>query len=109
MTATRRRMRGCIFSPIGIWRRNRHGTLRLISASTHPSQHYGFCLRRFFMVNLPHGRETQGSLGVLSLLLRPILRIVRLNGLSVIRLSVDESLRGLHQVAGCLRHQYKFC
>ena len=50
---------------------------------THPSQRYGFCLRRIFMVNLPHGREIQGSLVVRSLLLRPILRLVRLNGLSV--------------------------
>lgn len=50
---------------------------------THPSQRYGFCLRRFFMVNLPRGREIQGSLGVRSLLLRSILRLVRLNGLSV--------------------------
>ena len=50
---------------------------------THPSQRYGFCLRRFFMVNLPHGREIQGSLGVRSLLLRSIVRLVRLNGLSV--------------------------
>ena len=50
---------------------------------THPSQRYGVCLRRFFMVNLPHGREIQGSLGVRSLLLRSILRLVRLNGLSV--------------------------
>ena len=33
MTATRRRMRGCTWSPIGIWRRNRHPTLRSISAS----------------------------------------------------------------------------
>ena len=51
---------------------------------THPSQRYGFCLRRFFMVNLPHGREIQGSLGVQSLLLRSILRLVRLNDLSVV-------------------------
>ena len=50
---------------------------------THPSQRYGFCLRRFFMVNLPRGREIQGSLGVRSLLLRSILRLVRLNGLFV--------------------------
>ena len=57
---------------------------------THPSQRYGLCLRRFFMVNLPHGREIQGSLGVRSLslgvrslLLRSILRLVWLNGLSV--------------------------
>ena len=35
------------------------------------------------MVNLPHGREIQGSVGVRSLLLRSILRLVRLNGLSV--------------------------
>lgn len=51
---------------------------------THPSQRYEFCLRSFFMVNLPHGREVQGSLGVRSLLLRSILRLVRLNGLSVV-------------------------
>lgn len=50
---------------------------------THPSQRYGFCLRCIFMVNLPHEREIQGSLGVRSLLLRSILRLVRLNGLSV--------------------------
>jgi len=37
---------------------------------THPSQRYGFCSRRFFMVNLPHWRKIQGSLGVRSLLLR---------------------------------------
>jgi hypothetical protein len=36
-----------------------------------------------FRVNLPHGREMQGLLGVRSLLLRSILRLVRLNGLSV--------------------------
>lgn len=30
---------------------------------THPSQRYGFCLRRIFMVNLPHGREIQRALG----------------------------------------------
>ena len=42
MTATRRRMRGCTLSPIGIWRRNRHRTLRLISASV------GEWLRRRF-------------------------------------------------------------
>ena len=53
---------------------------------THPSKRYGFCLRRLFMVNLPHGREIQGSLGVRSLLLKSILPLVRLNGLSVIRL-----------------------
>ena len=35
------------------------------------------------MVNLPHGREIQGSLRVRSLLLRSILLLVRLNGLSV--------------------------
>jgi hypothetical protein len=52
---------------------------------THPSQRYEFCLRRFFMVNLPHGREIQGSLGVRSLSLRSILRLVRLS-LSVNRL-----------------------
>ena len=50
---------------------------------TPPSKRYGFCLRRFFMVNLPRGREIQGSLGVRGLLLRSILRLVRLNGLSV--------------------------
>jgi hypothetical protein len=50
---------------------------------SHPSQHYGLCLLRFCMVNLPHGREIQGSLGARSLLLRSILRLVRLNGLSV--------------------------
>jgi CheY-like chemotaxis protein len=50
---------------------------------THPSQRYGFCFRRFFMVNLPHGREIQGSLGVRSLFLEAILRLVWLNGLSV--------------------------
>ena len=50
---------------------------------THPSQRYGLCLRCIFMVNLPHGQEIQGSLGVRSLLLRSILRLVRLNGLSV--------------------------
>ncbi len=50
---------------------------------THPSQRYGLCLRRFFVVTMPHGREIQGSLGVRSLLLRSILRLVRLNGLSV--------------------------
>ncbi len=38
------------------------------------------------MVNLPHGQEIQGSLGVRSLLLMSILRLVRLNGLSVIRI-----------------------
>ena len=53
---------------------------------THPSQRYGLCLRRFFMVNLPHGREIQGSLGVRSLLLSSLLRLVRLNGLSVTNL-----------------------
>jgi hypothetical protein len=50
---------------------------------TYPSQRYGFCLRRLFMVNLAHGREIQGSLGVRSLLLRSIQRLVRLNGLLV--------------------------
>jgi hypothetical protein len=55
---------------------------------THPSQRYGLCLRRFFMVNLPHGQEIQGSLGVRSLLLRSILRLVRLNGLSVMLMLV---------------------
>jgi hypothetical protein len=35
------------------------------------------------MVNLAHGREIQGSLGVRSLLLRSIQRLVRLNGLLV--------------------------
>jgi hypothetical protein len=30
------------------------------------------------MVNLPHGREIQGSLGARSLLLRSILRLARL-------------------------------
>ncbi len=50
---------------------------------TPPSKRYGFCLRRFFMVNLSHGREIQGSLGVQGLLLRSILLRVRLNGLSV--------------------------
>jgi ketosteroid isomerase-like protein len=35
------------------------------------------------MVNLPHGQEIQGSLGVRSLLLRSILRLVWLNVLSV--------------------------
>ena len=34
MTATRRRMRGCTLSPIGIWQRKRHRTMRSISAST---------------------------------------------------------------------------
>ena len=62
---------------------------------THPSQRYGFCLRRFFMVNLPHGREIQGSLGVRSLLLRSILRLVWLNGLSVVYTSC-----GLTQALG---------
>jgi hypothetical protein len=42
MTATRRRMRGCALSPIGVWRRNRHRTLRSISASV------GEWLRRRF-------------------------------------------------------------
>lgn len=37
------------------------------------------------MVNLPHGREIQGSLGGGRLVLRSILRRVRLNGLFVIR------------------------
>jgi hypothetical protein len=46
---------------------------------THPPQRDGFCLRRFFMVSLPHGREIQGSRGVRSLLLRSVLRLVRLN------------------------------
>jgi hypothetical protein len=36
-----------------------------------------------FRVNLPHGREMQCLLGVRSLLLRSILRLVRLNSLSV--------------------------
>ena len=40
----------------------------------------GLCRRCIFMANLPHGREIQGSLGVRSL---SILRLVRLNGLSV--------------------------
>ena len=51
---------------------------------TPPSKRYGFCLRRFFIVNLPHGREVQVSLGVRGLLLRSMLRLVRLNGLSVV-------------------------
>ena len=49
---------------------------------TQPSQRYGLYLRRFFRVKVPHGREIQGSLGVRSLLLKSILRLVRLNGLS---------------------------
>jgi hypothetical protein len=44
---------------------------------------YWLCRRHIFMVNLPHGQEIQGSLGVRGLLLRSILRLVRLNGLSV--------------------------
>ena len=39
---------------------------------THPSQRYGFCRRRILTVNLLHGREIQGSLGVRSLLLSSI-------------------------------------
>ena len=57
---------------------------------THPSQRYGLCLRRFFMLNLPHRQKIQGSLGVRSLLLRSILRLVRLNGLSVLRRLMDK-------------------
>jgi hypothetical protein len=34
------------------------------------------------MVNLPHGREIQGSIGVRGLMLRSIVRLVRLNGFS---------------------------
>jgi hypothetical protein len=37
------------------------------------------------MVNRPHGREIQRLLGVRSLLLRSILRLVQLNGLFVAR------------------------
>jgi hypothetical protein len=49
----------------------------------YPAQRYWLCRRRIFMVNLSHGREIQGSLGVRSLLLSSLLRLVRLNGLSV--------------------------
>jgi len=37
------------------------------------------------MVNMPHGQEIQDSFGVRSLLLRSILRLVRLTGLSVLK------------------------
>jgi hypothetical protein len=50
---------------------------------THPSQRYWLCLRCIFIVNLPHGQEIQDSLGVRCLLLMSILRLVRLNGVSV--------------------------
>ena len=59
---------------------------------SHPSQRYGFCFQRFIMVNLPHGREIQGSLGVRSLLLKSILRLVRLNGLSVLNFNLERKL-----------------
>ena len=53
---------------------------------------HGFCLRRFFMVNLRHGREIQGSFGVRGLLLRAILRLVRLNGLFVSYLAPSKDI-----------------
>jgi len=59
---------------------------------TPASKRHGFCLRRFFMVNLPHGREIQGSFGVRGLLLRAILRLVRLNGLSVSYLAPSKDI-----------------
>jgi hypothetical protein len=42
---------------------------------THPSKRYGLCLRQIFMVNLPHGQEIQGSLGVRSLLPKPVAEV----------------------------------
>ncbi len=58
----------------------------------YPAQRYWLCRRRIFVVNLPHGQEIQGSLGVRGLLLRSILRLVRLNGLSVVGISEGAEL-----------------
>ncbi len=65
------------------------------------------------MVNLPHGQEIQGSLGVRSLLLRSILRLVWLNALSVAtyrlnpqwRLHADYDLR-FQTVGIAIQHKW---
>ena len=51
------------------------------------------------MLNLPHGQEILGLLRYRSLLLRSILRLVRLNGLSVGH-TAEQVLRGVEVVLG---------
>ncbi len=60
-------------------------------------------------MNLPHGQEIQGSLGVRSLLLRSILRLVRLNGSSVMHhlFNVTQTQRIGHIPAHACEHHFQ--